>query len=246
MYCLRMSATAVLVVVSLFNPRTPVVKANQPNPSSVSLKVDMTVVAEGETYYGLVYIIDGIAMVLEPTGNSQVLVVFDLDSKSWREPESARTVTLEDAKKWAEGSRKKTLTSLESESDEKARRFVESLLVPKFSVRERDGKLFLTSETVNFVVTPDKEVPKCWYDRLAAYDELNAYHKAMTTHPLLPFTQLVVSKELSQRRIWPRLIEMEVSTLKGKVKLQARMESSELSESERNHALMKLADFDRQ
>jgi hypothetical protein len=169
-------------------------------------------------------------------------VTFDLAGKSWRDAGSERSVTLREAEEWAEASRKRTLASLESVKDDRQRAFLQAMLDPALQASERDGRLVLQNDVVSFAITPAEAVPAAWLDHLAAYDRLNAYHKAMTERGLPPFTQLAVLDELTRRRIWPRSIEMTVSTPGGKVGVQTSLKVSELTESERTAGLKLLAE----
>ena len=157
---------------------------------------------------------------------------FDLASDSWTEGESGTRITLAQAREWAEVSRTKARGSMERMSNSDQRAFIEDLLSPSFIVTKSAGRVHLKSRFLNYTASEALEVDSMTMKQIFAFDVLNAYRKAMVLRQTPPFTQLEVTRVLSEEAIIPGLLVTDITTPKGSVRVTIRYSVSALTPEE--------------
>lgn len=162
--------------------------------------------------------------------------LFDLDNQTWREIDSKTLVKLEEAEQWARNSAEKTRASLDKVQDPEIRRFVESLLEPKFSIEEEGKTLTLKNEFLTYRIPDGEKLNETQSKAFFAYDKLNALRKAYNQRKLPPYPQLAVTKELESRSLLPKTIEFSMKTKAASQNLKISIARGDLSPEDKERA----------
>lgn len=143
--------------------------------------------------------------------------VFDLGRQEWIDIGSSRRITLASAQAWAEVSKSRTLASLGQAPDPDTRAFAQSLIQPEFVITESPSALVLKSRFLSYTASAPLPLNPGQLRALWAYDELNAYRKAMGQRQMPPFTQLKVTQILKEKGMYPGSLVMTITTPNGSV-----------------------------
>jgi hypothetical protein len=144
-------------------------------------------------------------------------VVFDLQNHAWHHPGKNAWVSLNDCREWERLSKKKSKLTMWLAPKEE-REFLQTMLDPAFEVTElRTGELQISDGGLQYTVTPGKDVSAEVLQNFYRYDQLNAYHKAMTDKQLPPTAQIALDAILSKRGVFPAKLNAKIRSAAGDV-----------------------------
>lgn len=159
------------------------------------------------------------------------LATYDLVAPGWTD-QGGQKISLEQARAWAADSKQRALASLGKVTDPGQKAFTEMLLDPIFKVTADESQIQLDSQYLGYTVSEPLPVETEMMQAYFAYDELNAYRKAMVLRRAPPFTQLSVSRILKERTMLPGRIVMELRTPRGEVQVVTDLHWSSLTTEE--------------
>ena len=195
-------------------------------------KCELEMELNGESYVARVSFYDQIAVEHDPAQGHAIAAVYSLESRLWDEFSRPRTVTLRECEQWASMSRKRSLESIESSTDEAAKRVAEALLRPNFEVSASGESVTLWNDVIKYTLTDPLDLDPTQRRRFFDFDRLNAYRKAMTQGQMGPFAQLAVRNELLKRGFVPGRMEMVMATGKRELTATVSAKISEIDEVE--------------
>ena len=177
------------------------------------------------------------------TTEGEADAVFDLADMSWRGlagPDEGMTVTLQQAEEWAAASLAMSDSSALAAQPEAVASFVRAMLYPEFEMTESGDTLVFENAALRYEVQESIPLTAEFTRRYYAYDELNAYRKAMLMRQFPPFAQLLVSDSLAARQVLPTSLALTVRTPQGETQmnLRVRVEDVEPGEVEALRALV--------
>lgn len=178
------------------------------------LEIRCTVDFAGSRVTGQTYFIENYAIEMTP-GSENPGVIFDLSRMSWQEMDTGQIVTFSECEAWLKDSVAKTKSSLASMPDGLEKRFVQSLLEPRFEVEMSEGILTLSNEFLTYEITASQSLPATDLRRFYLYDHLNGCHKAMVLRQFPPFAQYAVSAELESRGMFPNEMRLTIKMPQG-------------------------------
>lgn len=182
--------------------------------------------------FGASLVFDGnIVSEFGPDPSTAPLATFNLASREWVEGGSGQRVTLAQAREWAEKSKARALVSMERMTDALERAFLQALLAPSFEVSESAGEIQLKSRFLRYTASEPLAISKDVKKQIYAFDELNAFRKAMVLRQT-PFMQLEVTRLLREKGVLPGLLVAEITTPNGNVRVMTRYTVIELSQEE--------------
>lgn len=198
-------------------------------PSKLTLTVSDS---NGQTF-GAVVVFDGqSAFEYDDSGiQGPPLVTYDLSESSWTERDG-RKITLDQARQWAANSRQRALASLQQISDPGRKAFTGMLLNPSFHILADANSIRLESQFLVYVAAGSLSLPDAELKAFFAYDELNAYRKAMVMRQAPPFPQLFVSGTLKKHGFLPQRLTMLLRPAGVEVRVETTLHWSGLSEDE--------------
>jgi len=157
---------------------------------------------------------------------------FDLIQNAWSEANGVR-ITRDQVIEWAESTKQRSLASLTKVEDPDYRAFVEWLINPAFALSEEGGVLQWDSRFLTYTASGPLVMDASMKRALFAYDELNAYRKAMVLRKAPPFPHLFVSRALKDRNMFPGTLVMNLRTPNGEVKVVTTISLVALTSLER-------------
>jgi hypothetical protein len=80
-----------------------------------------------------------------------------------------------------------------------------------------DGGLELSNSHLSYSITPAPNVAPHQLERFIRFDQISAYHKALTSTRQPPTVQIAVDNALYQRRLFPQQMTTTIKTGKGTV-----------------------------
>lgn len=188
-------------------------------PTSIDTSFKIVFAAETEegSISGEIYFLENYAIEMS-TEAPKAKVIYHLPQMSWREVEANQTIEFSDCMAWAEASAKTTKKSLAANTDETVKRFMESLLEPRFEIKTSSrGEITLQNEFISYRITPAQSIDEAALEDFFVYDQLNACRKALVLQQLPPFAQLAVTAELKQRAVFPSAIAFTMKTTQDDV-----------------------------
>ena len=120
---------------------------------------------------------------------------------------------------YSQSQKLRALASLGKVTDLGQKAFTEMLLNPTFTITAGDKQIQLDSEYLTYTASDALPVESGLMEAFFAYDELNAYRKAMVIRRTPPFPQLVVSGILKDKAMIPGRLVMEFRTPHGEVQV---------------------------
>lgn len=147
--------------------------------------------------------------------------VFDLQNNAWHDPVKNIWVSLNDCREREQLSKKKSKLTMWLAPQEE-REFLQAMLDPAFDVTELvTGELQISDSGLQYTVTPSKDVSAELLHNYFRYDQLDAYHKAMTEKQLPPTAQIALDAILSKRGVFPAKLSARVWSAAGDVLITA-------------------------
>lgn len=190
---------------------------------------------EEATVMGVIYFVGDHAAQFLSESNAQPEAIFDLREMTWRDLDSSRTVHQSDRNAWLKASAKRAEASLANATVNNSRRFVETLLDPRFKITSNGNPLILTNDLFNYEIRSTQTISNSQRASLYSYETLNAYRMAMKERELPPVSELEIIKQLTMRNMIPS--EMIVTALKPngspKMKLIMRTDVRPMKDEEK-------------
>ncbi len=196
-------------------------------------KLTLSVTDSNGQSLGAVIVFDGQqAFEYGPNIEGAPLATYNLATPGWTEA-NGQKVSLEQAKAWAAASKQRALGSIGRVTDPGQRAFTEMLLNPTFSVAAdaKQVRLFsppYLSYSASEALSLEPAAAQAFY----AYDELNAYRKAMVLRQAPPFAQLTVTGILQDKGFFPGKLVMQLTTPNGAVEVVTSMNWAPLTPEE--------------
>lgn len=159
------------------------------------------------------------AIEFDTQNHDKLLVVYDLDSKSWTDFDPQRIVRKEDYEEWNRRTEEKTRQSLASSTDIELKKFVGATLVPRFKITRAGDTIVLANDFFTYDLSKPLALSPSQRKRFFEYDRVSAYRKAMIERKFSPSIQLAVDEELEPRNFIPGAMLMTVKTPKGNIQL---------------------------
>lgn len=193
-------------------------------------KLVITVSDSNGGSFGANLVFDGnIVSEFGPDASTAPLATYNLLSHEWVEGGSGQRVTLAQAREWAEETKARSLVSMERLTDVLQRAFLQELLAPSFAVSESADGIQLKSRFLNYAASEFLAISNEVKKQIYAFDELNAFRKAMVLRQMPPFTQLEVTRVLREKGVIPSLLVTEITTPNGSVRVTTRYTIIDLS-----------------
>ena len=162
-------------------------------------------------------------------------VLFDLEKLAWFDVGPRHWVDLKTCQEWEKASIERSKASLAKAPNDEARAFAEAMVNPRLQLQKvADGSFTIFNSHVTYSIVPASNVAPHLVDRFNSYDQLNAYHKAMSERQLPPTTQIAVDKYLAQQKIFPKQMTVKIKTAQGNViaTTDARVDAFDATDAE--------------
>jgi hypothetical protein len=167
-----------------------------------------------------------------PNAAAGPIARFDLASPGWTDLTTGQAITLDQAKQWAQQSRQQTQTTLQRIPDANQRAFVGEMLEPNLAISRGGGTIRLRGQFISYAVSSPIVTSAEMLRLLFAYEELNAYRKAIVTRQAPPFLQLEVGRVAREEGMFPGRIVTDITTPAGTVTVTSVSVLTELTQSE--------------
>lgn len=200
--------------------------------SAAPSKLILAVTDSNGQSFGGVIVFDGqFAFEYGDGINGVPLATYDLVAPAWTD-QGGQKISLEQAKAWAADSKQRALASLGKVTDPGQKAFTEMLLDPIFKITADENQIQLDSQYLEYTASEPLPVETKMMQAYFAYDELNAYRKAMVLRRAPPFPQLSVSGLLKDKAMFPGRLVMELHTPRGEVQVVTTLRWAPLTPEE--------------
>jgi hypothetical protein len=173
-------------------------------------KAEMSLQAGDQTLNFFLFFESHYAVEFGNKGHEKLVVVYDLDSKSWTDFDPPRIVRKTDYEEWFRRSEEKSRKSLASTTDVELKKFASAMLDPKFKESSSQDSITLENDVVKYEFSKPISLSDSQRKRFFEYDRLNAYRKAILERKFPPFAQVAVDDVLESRKFVPSLSVMSI------------------------------------
>jgi len=184
------------------------------------------------------------AVEFDPDDPEEPVVVYDLESLSWRDFSPARTITMKHCEAWQKASADISRKSIAKVMDPTLKKFIEFMLNPRFKTTRDGDTIEMDNDAFTYRMTDPLALSARQRSRFFAYDRLNAYRKAMIERKLPPTAQLAVDGELERQNFVPGIIDVAVRAPNGQINMTMRVRLAQLGpdDAERVAEAIRLAE----